>query len=103
MIAVRASTAGLSFAVKVQPRAKRNAITGTMGDALKLSVTAPPVEDRANQAVIEFFADWFEIVRSQVTITSGETSRNKFIRITGVTTQQLWDKLAAAGLVDAGE
>jgi uncharacterized protein (TIGR00251 family) len=83
------------FAVKVQPRAKRNAITGTLGDALKLSLTAPPVEGRANHAVIEFFADFFEIPRTSVSIASGETSRNKLIRIAGVSAQMVRERLAA--------
>jgi uncharacterized protein (TIGR00251 family) len=98
MIALKESAAGLIFAVKVHPRARRNAIAGTVGEALKVSLTAPPVEGRANQAVVEFIADWFEIAPSQVTIASGETSRNKLIRVTGVTARQLRQKLAAAGL-----
>ncbi|MGH9568951.1 MAG: DUF167 domain-containing protein, partial [Candidatus Angelobacter sp.] len=73
MIPIHESAKGVSFAVKVQPRAKKNAITGALGDALKLALTAPPVEGKANQAVVEFFADWFQIARSQVTITSGQT------------------------------
>ncbi len=94
MIAVRESASGLSFAVKVHPRARKNAITGTVGDALKLSLTAPPVEGKANQAVVEFFADFFQISRSSVTITSGESSRLKIVRITGITAEQLRQKLA---------
>jgi hypothetical protein len=84
MIPIQESATGLTFAVKVHPRARKNAITGVVGDALKLALTAPPVEGKANQAVIEFFADLFAIPRSSVTIASGETSRNKVIRITGV-------------------
>lgn len=91
-----------TFAVKIQPRApERN--HRNRGEALKLSLTAPPVDGKANQPVMEFFADWFEIARSQVTITSGETSRNKLIRITGVPARQLRERLIAAGLSDAGE
>src|SRR5438309_385223 len=56
MIPIRETSAGVSFSVKVQPRARKNGITGTVGDALKLALTAPPVEGRANQAVIEFLA-----------------------------------------------
>lgn len=84
MIPVTESGKGVTFAIKVHPRARRNAITGTVGDALKLALTAPPVEGRANQAVIEFFADLFEIPRSSVTIASGETSRNKVVRVAGL-------------------
>jgi uncharacterized protein (TIGR00251 family) len=94
MIPVREATTGLSFAVKVHPRARKNAVTGTVGDALKLSLTAPPVEGKANQAVVEFFADFFQISRSSVTITSGESSRLKIVRITGITAEQLRQRLA---------
>lgn len=85
MIPVTESSKGISFSIKVHPRARKNAITGIIGDALKLALTAPPVEGRANRAVIEFFAELFEIPRSSVTITSGETSRNKKVRIAGLT------------------
>jgi hypothetical protein len=84
MIPVFESAKGVSFSVKVHPRARKNAITGAVGGALKLALTAPPVEGKANQAVIEFFAELFAIPRSSITIASGETSRNKVIRIAGV-------------------
>jgi uncharacterized protein len=95
MVPINETAQGLTFAVKVHPRARKNAITGTMGDALKLALTAPPVEGKANHAVIEFFADLFAIPRSSVTIASGETSRNKVIRIAGLT------KAAVAALLAA--
>ena len=84
MIPIQEGAKGLTFAVKVHPRARKNAITGVVGDALKLALIAPPVEGKANQAVIEFFADLFAIPRSSVTIASGETSRNKIVRIAGL-------------------
>lgn len=85
---------GITFAIKVHPRAHKNAITGLVGDALKLALTAPPVEGKANQAVIEFFADLFAIPRSSVTIASGETSRNKVVRISGMSRQMVEERLA---------
>jgi uncharacterized protein len=94
MIPLTETAKGVAFAVKVHPRAHQNAITGTVGDALKLSLTAPPVEGRANQAVIEFFADLFEIPRSSVTIASGETSRNKVVRIAGLSRIAVEERLA---------
>ena len=96
MIPVSESAQGVTFAVKVHPRARKNAITGTMGDALKLSLTAPPVEGKANQAVIEFFADLFDIPRSSVTIASGETSRNKVVRVSGLSRPSVEQRLAGA-------
>ena len=96
MFPVNETAKGVTFAIKVQPRARKNAITGTVGDALKLALTAPPVEGKANQAVIEFFADFFEIPRSSVSIASGETSRNKVIRVSGISAQHVRERLAAA-------
>lgn len=84
MIPVHESAKGVSFAVKVHPRARKNQITGVVGEALKLALTAPPVEGKANEAAVDFFADFFDIPRSSVTIASGETSRSKVIRVTGI-------------------
>jgi uncharacterized protein len=95
MFPVNETAKGVTFAVKVHPRARRNAITGVLGSALKLALTAPPVEGRANHAVIEFFAELFEIPRSSVTIASGETSRNKVVRIAGVTKAAVAARLSA--------
>jgi hypothetical protein len=94
MISVSESARGVSFAIKVHPCARKNAITGTVGDTLKLALTAPPVEGKANQAVIEFFADLFAIPRSSVTIASGEISRNKVVRISGLSRQMVEERLA---------
>ena len=94
MVTIRESSTGVTFAVKVQPRARKNAITGVVGDALKLALTAPPIEGRANDAVIRFFADFFEIPRSSVTIASGARGRRKVIRVKDVSKQAIEDKLA---------
>ena len=93
MIPFQESGGGVTFAVKVHPRAKKNAITGELGSALKVSLTTPPVEGRANEACIEFFAKLLKVPRSSVTIASGQTSRNKVIRVTGVTGQYVRDRL----------
>jgi uncharacterized protein (TIGR00251 family) len=79
--------------VKVQPRAKRNAVVGELGDALKLNLTAPPVEGRANEACIEFLANLLEVPRSSVSIASGESSRQKVIRVVGLSAEQLRKRL----------
>jgi uncharacterized protein (TIGR00251 family) len=93
VIPVREHDDSVTFAVKVHPRAKKNAITGEGGDALKISLTTPPVEGRANEACIEFFAKLLKVPRSSVTITSGQTSRNKVIRVAGLTAQLLRERL----------
>ena len=93
MVAIQNSPSGVTFAVIVHPRAKKNAITGEVGNALKLALTAPPVDGKANEACIEFFAKLLNLPRSSVTIASGQTSRNKVIRVAGLTAQQVRDRL----------
>ena len=93
MIPLQESGGGVSFTLKVHPRAKKNAITGEFGDALKLSLTTPPIDGRANEACIEFFAKLLKVPRSSVTIASGQTSRNKVIRVAGVSAQYVRDRL----------
>jgi len=94
VIPVQESAKGVSFAVRVQPRARKNAVIGAVGDALKLALTAPPIEGRANQAVIEFFAELFEIPRLSITIASGATNRNKVVRIVGLSKEVVKNRLA---------
>jgi uncharacterized protein (TIGR00251 family) len=93
MLAIHETPDGVSFAVKVHPRAKKNAIIGELGDTLKISLTTPPVEGRANQACIEFLAKLLKVPRSSVTIASGQTSRNKVVRVAGLTAQQARERL----------
>jgi uncharacterized protein len=93
MIPIKESAGAVSFAVKVHPRAKTNAITGELGDALKLSLTSPPIEGRANEACIEFFAKFLKVPRSSVTIASGQTRRNKVIRVAGVSPDYVMGRL----------
>jgi len=93
MIPIHESPGGITFGVRVHPRAKKNAITGEIGDALKVSLTAPPIDGRTNQACIEFFARLLNVPRSSVTIASGRSSRNKVIRVVGVTAAYLRDRV----------
>ena len=93
MIPIQESSAGTTFAVRVHPRAKNNAITGEVGHALKISLTAPPANGRANQACVEFFAKLLKVPRTSVTIASGQTSRNKVIRVARITAEQLRERL----------
>jgi uncharacterized protein (TIGR00251 family) len=97
VIPIHQSAGTVTFAIKVHPRAKRNAITGEVGDALKLALTAPPVDGKANEACIEFFANLLKLPRSSVTIAAGQTSQNKVVRVTGLTAQQIRDRLNLAG------
>jgi len=94
MVAIENSPSGATFAVKVHPRAKKNAITGEVGDALKLALTAPPVDGKANEACIEFLAKFLKVPRSSVTIAAGHSSRNKVIRVAGLQAEEVRKRLA---------
>ena len=93
MIPIRESGGAVTFAVKVHPRAKKNAITGEAGEALKVSLTAPPVEGRANEAAVEFLAEVLRVPRGSVTIAAGQSSRNKIIRVRGLSAAQVRERL----------
>jgi len=89
LIPVRESNGGVTFAIQVHPRAKKNAFTGEVGDALKISLTAPPADGRANEACIEFFAKLLKVPQSSVTIASGQTGRRKVIRVAGLSAEEV--------------
>jgi uncharacterized protein (TIGR00251 family) len=93
VITLHETAEGVTFAVKLQPRARRDAIVGELGGALKLSLTAPPVEGRANQACVEFLSVALQVAKSQVLIVSGESNRRKLIRVNGITAAQLRERL----------
>jgi len=95
-IPINDSDQGATFVVKVHPRAKKNAITGEVGNALKLSLTTPPIEGRANEACIEFLAKLLKVPRSSVTIASGQSSRNKVIRVVGLSSEEARRRLYEA-------
>jgi len=93
LIPIHDTPAGATFQVKVHPRARKNAITGIVGDALKLALTAPPVGGRANEACIKLLAEFLNVPRSSVTIAAGESSRQKLIRVAGVRAVQIEERL----------
>ncbi len=86
---VRDTAHGAQFALRVQPRASRTGFVGVMGDAIKLAITAPPVDGKANEAVVKYLSDLFRVPKSGIAIVSGETGRNKLIAIRGMTAEQV--------------
>jgi uncharacterized protein (TIGR00251 family) len=94
LISIRDTPDGATFQVRVQPRAKKNAVAGEVGEALKLALTAPPIEGRANQACIAFLAELLNVPRSSVTIAAGQSSRNKVIRVVGLSAAQVENRLS---------
>lgn len=93
MVSIHGTPAGATFVVKVHPRARKNAITGEVGDALKLSLTAPPAEGRANAACMEFLANLLNLPRSSITIASGLSSRRKVIQVSGLSAEEVRKRL----------
>ena len=93
MIAIHDHPLGATFSVRVQPRGSRTAITGTVGDAVKISLSAPPIDGRANTALAEFFSEVFSVPRGAVQVVTGERSRNKVIRIAGLSSAELQQRL----------
>ena len=83
--------------VKVHPRARRSALTGRFGDAYKLDLAAPPVDGKANEECVRFFAILAEVPRARVRIVAGLTSRMKVVEIEGVTQEELERRLATIG------
>ena len=79
----------VGFSVRVQPRASRDEIAGVLEGALKVRLRAPAVENRANEALVEFLASVLKTSKSAVRIRSGEQSRNKRVEVFGVTPQQI--------------
>ncbi len=79
------------FSVRVQPRASRDAIGGEWQGALKVHLTAPPVDDRANQALRRLLAEHLEIPVAAVRILSGERSRIKRVEVRGTSVQRIRD------------
>jgi len=69
---------------------------GETGDAIKLALTAPPIDGRANEACIAFFAELLNVPRSSVTIAAGVSSRNKVIRVAGMSAAQVQQRLREA-------
>ena len=103
MITISESSGGATFAVRIHPRAKNNAITGEVDGALKVSLTAPPVGGKANEACIEFLAKLLKVPRSSITIASGQSSRKKVIRVEGLRAQELQSRIAMYRIRDGQE
>jgi uncharacterized protein len=91
---IRETGESLEITLHVQPRARRTEIAGEFNGALKLKVMAPPVDDAANKAVIQFFASFLSVPKSRIEIISGEKSREKKIRIGGVKLSDFEARLA---------
>lgn len=82
-LALRETPEGTEIKVRVAPNAKRSAVAGLRQDALKIAVAAPPREDRANDALVEFIAEALGVARRDVAITRGLRGKDKTVRVRG--------------------
>jgi uncharacterized protein (TIGR00251 family) len=89
MIEVRQSAGYVTFLVRVQPRASRSELAGEWQGALRVRLAAPPLEDRANDALRRFLAARLNVPVAAVRIARGERSRNKRVEISGATIEQV--------------
>ncbi len=91
MLSISESNGRVRFSVRVQPRASKNEIAGIHGDALKVRLSAPPVDGAANEALVKFLAEIFAVARRDVRILAGESSRSKIVEIEGITARAVED------------
>ncbi|MBI2821556.1 MAG: DUF167 domain-containing protein [Acidobacteria bacterium] len=92
------SPPGVVISVRVQPRASRDRIMLQADGSWKVALTAPPVGDAANRALVDLLAAWLHVSRGSVQIVSGRSARNKRLRISGIGPEQLRERLKAAQL-----
>lgn len=90
---LREDDAGVVLKIRVKPRARRSAIAGVRHDALLIEVTAPPEQNRANDAVIALLADVLDLPKSQIEILSGHSFREKVVRLCGLTVEEFQRRL----------
>jgi uncharacterized protein (TIGR00251 family) len=95
MIQMSEHDEGCVLAVYAQPGARRNAIVGEQNGCLKVAVTAPPDQGRANKALVEVLADGLCLKRSQISLLSGPAQRTKKFLLRGINVQQLQNLLQA--------
>jgi len=84
---------GVRLRLRVQPRASREEVVGVSGDAIRVRLTAPPVEGAANEALIRFLALRLEVPRSAVELVSGLTGRTKLVAVAGLSAEETGRRL----------
>lgn len=84
---------GFRLEVKVQPRSSRNQVVGEQAGALKIKLTAPPVEGEANAALVDFLSGCLKIPRKNINLLKGETSRNKIVEIKGISLNEFSNRI----------
>jgi len=93
MIRISTQEGAVTFTVRVVPRASRNEIAGVQGEALRVRLTAPPVEGAANKALVKLLAEVLEIAAHDIDIVAGHTGRQKVVRVADLTAHELEERL----------
>ena len=91
-----AGDAGVTLRLHIQPGAKKTEVAGLHGEALKIRLAAPPVDGKANTCLIAFLADQLGVAKTTITLVSGDTSRAKRVRISGVEPSVVRDRLGSS-------
>ena len=79
--------------VQVMPRASRAGVAGLLGDAVRIRLTAPPLENRANEALVRFLSASLDVPRPSVTIIAGKRGRKKIVRVAGMSRDDIFRRL----------
>jgi len=88
MLPISPTATGVRLRLRIQPRASREEIAGVAGDAIRVRLTAPPVDGAANEALVRFLAARLSVPRSAVELVSGRAGRTKLVAITGVSVEE---------------
>jgi uncharacterized protein len=89
---------GCTLSVRLHPGARENSVTGVHADALKITLTAPPVDGKANEALIAFLSEALRLPRARIALVAGAASRAKIVRITGKSAAEVAASLLPAEL-----
>lgn len=92
---LRVSGDGALLTLHIQPGAKKTEVVGLHGDALKLRLAAPPVDGKANDALIAFLADRLDLSRAHIALVSGQSSRSKRVAVSGIGAAEISRRLLA--------
>ncbi len=88
---------GVRLTVQIQPRASRTEVVGLHGDALRIRLSAPPVDGAANDALVRYLAERLEVARGAITLVSGRSSRRKVVVLEGVSPDEVRRRLLIGG------
>jgi uncharacterized protein len=85
---------GTRLRLRVQPRASRDQVAGVAGDAVRVRLTAPPVDGAANEALVRLLADRLDVSRASIVLVSGHTGRDKMVEVSGLSPEEVARRLA---------